>query len=139
MNEYSENDRLAAVKTASIRLARHGLQLVDQGDLEAGVKCVKVANALIAGYSLDDILKAGFPPQNRDKVASEIERIVETPSRVAVDTVKLGFAQEQQQKQAFDQRKALVKQAVVQKLAAQQAAQQQQQQSALQNLFVKKK
>ena len=107
MNEY--NNEQSALKTACVRLARHGLQLVNTGNVDSGVAYVKIAHALAEGYALDDILNSAFPPQIRTKVAAEMELVIGLPSQVAIETVKQAAAiqkQAQQAQQAQTQKQA---------------------------------
>jgi len=97
------------IKTACIRIARHGLKLANEGDIAGAQALIKTADALAQGHSGEDVLKAYFRPEAHQKIASFINEIAETPSDVAQFTLL------QKKAEAFD---ALQKQAAAKKKTA---------------------
>jgi len=90
----TENERIEMLKVACTRLARTGLQLIQEGDPESGVAFVKVAEALAQGHTLQDTLDYYFPPQTHEKVAHVLDEVAATPSLVAKETFKQAAVQE---------------------------------------------
>jgi len=95
------------VKTACLRLARHGIKLANEGDIAGAQALIKTADALALGHAPQAVLDHLFPKEAHEKVAAYIEEVIATPSEVA-QIVTL-----QKKAQAFDE---------MQKKAAEKAA-----------------
>jgi len=81
----NEQKRAEEMKIACIRIARRGLQEIDNGDFTLGQALVKTAGELAEGGTLESALAKHFHREAHEKVASSLIEIASEPSAVALE------------------------------------------------------
>jgi len=100
------------LKTACTRIARAGIKLAEQGDIEGAQSLIKMADYLSLRHSPQDVMDAMFPPENHEKIAALLDEILATPSDVALE--KQAAARAEITKKVIAEKAALAKKAAAQ-------------------------